>query len=372
MNNIGYSDLYCSDLKYIPEEKIPDYPTYYYTNYNFTEQKMDNNIINEDKNQNNEFSNDNREINIDKNKEIILKKNNIKKGKKIDIVIKEPKKGDLNNDKNKKEDIVEPYDSDKINELLKDKTIYKINKDELREEILLKLKFLNKKRKRKTKEQVKKLREKKNEEEEEKKIKKKGRKKNIDKINEEENNNNLTGSHSKISSDNIIKKIKSKLFTYLISYINSILNINNEDDENNKLLKLSYEYIKNLNTKDDLNYLNMELKELLSKNINGRYKLSENANKNKIDELLNIEKDNVLFNHAINLTFKKWLNIFIYQTKDEILDDSIKQFNGLNKLLNEIALKNKEKGFMSNFLLCLYNYYLWFVIKNPRKRNNKK
>ena len=345
-------------------------PTYYNTNYNFSDQKVDNNIINEDKSPNNKFSNDNIEINIDKKSEIILEENNIKKMEKINKIIEVPKKENLDDKKIKKEDLVKANNYEKINELLKDKTEYKINKDELRDEIKLKFKFLEKKRKRKTKEQIKKLREEKIEEKKEQK--KRGRKKNIDKILEEENNDNPTESHGKISSDNIIKKIKSKLFKYLILFINSILNINNEDEENNKLLRLSYEYIKNLNTKDDLNYLDMKLKELLSKNINGKYKLSQNANKNKIDELLIIEKNNVLFNHALNLTFKEWFNIFTYQTKDEILDDSIKQFDGLNKLLNEIALKNKEKGFMSNFLLCLYNYYLWFVIKNPRKRKNKK
>ena len=155
-------------------------PTYYNTNYNFSDQKVDNNIINEDKSPNNKFSNDNIEINIDKKSEIILEENNIKKMEKINKIIEVPKKENLDDKKIKKEDLVKANNYEKINELLKDKTEYKINKDELRDEIKLKFKFLEKKRKRKTKEQIKKLREEKIEEKKEQK--KRGRKKNIDKI----------------------------------------------------------------------------------------------------------------------------------------------------------------------------------------------
>ena len=124
-------------------------PTYYNTNYNFSDQKVDNNIINEDKSPNNKFSNDNIEINIDKKSEIILEENNIKKMEKINKIIEVPKKENLDDKKIKKEDLVKANNYEKINELLKDKTEYKIIKDELRDEIKLKFKFLEKKKKKK-------------------------------------------------------------------------------------------------------------------------------------------------------------------------------------------------------------------------------
>ena len=46
-----------------------------------------------------------------------------------------------------------------------------------------------------------------------------------------------------MSPDNIIKKIKSKIFEMILLFVNNILNQNNEE-ENNKILKdLNYKYI---------------------------------------------------------------------------------------------------------------------------------
>lgn len=58
--------------------------------------------------------------------------------------------------------------------------------------------------------------------------------------------------------DNIIKKLKGKIFEYAILFLNKILNRTND---NEKLLNLNYQkYINRLNREEELKYINMKLK----------------------------------------------------------------------------------------------------------------
>ena len=218
--------------------------------------------------------------------------------------------------------------------------------------------------------------------------KKRGRKK----IDDHSNSN-----HNKESQDNIIKKIKSKLFEYLLKFINSLLNIilkNNlknfnhnkckREEKEQLIKKIEYKTIvDDTQRKNNLKFLKMPLKDLFSNNISSKYRTkNKNLNKNIINELLSKEKDNEIIMLVLNMTFGDWLDIFLYKKelselklfnidnyKIKIISDS---FERIDKLLDEIYNLNFGNNYFSSFVYLIYNYERWFFIKQGRKRRNNK
>ena len=199
------------------------------------------------------------------------------------------------------------------------------------------------------------------------------------------NNNNEI--HDKMSSDNITKKIKAKLFLYALYFLNNISNRANENNKN-KLMKLDYKFINRLNRKIDLKYLDTSLKDLFSMDISNKYRrmsaISKNYNRITIEKILNEEDDTILF--AFNMTFRDWLDLFTFKKSVADIMNSYdlsnyknidserieKSMVGIDHLLNKIADKIDEKYF-SYFIFHLYNYERWFYIKRGREmKKNKK
>lgn len=208
--------------------------------------------------------------------------------------------------------------------------------------------------------------------------------------------------HTKFKSDNIIKKIKAKLFEYCIDFLNKICL--KYDEKHEKLLKLDYyKYINNLNRNTDLAYLNMPLWELFSENISRRYTCDENTikfkndqrkkkiNHNKIilDKIKGENQDNTL-NFALDMTFSDFIDLFtgkknvknLVEEKNigvcSIDYDTIQNcIEGVEKILNlkDLKINDKEdKKYFIRFLFYLFNYERWFSVKTPRtfKKKNLK
>ena len=169
--------------------------------------------------------------------------------------------------------------------------------------------------------------------------------------------------HTRMSSDNIIKKIKAYIFKYPIEFLNNLINTLNLENKF-EILKLDYKYINHLKREVNLDYLGMPLKDLFSKDISGKYnKLKHNINK-------------------INISFGNWLDLFTYKkTIKELIneydpynfkkidDQKIEDnFIGIDALLNEIK---KENPYFSLFIFYLYNYERWFFIKKGRNKKEK-
>ena len=200
-----------------------------------------------------------------------------------------------------------------------------------------------------------------------------------------EKQNKYKVKHNKYSGDNIIRKIKAQLLLYLLTFLNNILNTNNNNDKN-KLYKLDSKYIYQLKKEIDLNLLKMKIKDLYSLNISPIYKyLSKDFNKNLIQKI--IEKEIVVEDYptiafVFNLSFEEWIKLFTYKKsiceiiKDdkEFEDVNIKKIEkglvGVEDLLKNILVKNKEYYF-SSFTYFLYNYERYFNIKTGRNKKNK-
>jgi hypothetical protein len=189
--------------------------------------------------------------------------------------------------------------------------------------------------------------------------------------------------HDRFYADNIIKKIKAKLFDYCLIFINKIIYTN--DEEGIQLLKNDYKYIDQLNRKKNLDLFEMTLMDLFSLEISGKYKSkSKDYNEKMIKEIVQQkfdreDYDTIMFLFRISLN--DYIDLFTYK-KDifEVMDkynainvnySKIKEnFIGANHLLSEISKKNDEK-YYTLFLLYTFNFQRWFYIKKGRNRKSK-
>jgi hypothetical protein len=201
------------------------------------------------------------------------------------------------------------------------------------------------------------------------------------------NENKDRAEHNKMSSDNIIKKIKSKLFLYLFQFLNKMLK-KTENDKKPKLAKLDYKYINQLNKDIDIKYLRMPLKDLASLEISTKFKnRTSDANQQYIKNVINKTEpvededyDTILF--VFNMTFREWLDLFTCKKDINMLkaqytgvnfvnfDKIGKNIDFLQKFLEDMIKKIDEKYF-SFFTFYLYNYERWFSIKTARNRKSQ-
>ena len=197
--------------------------------------------------------------------------------------------------------------------------------------------------------------------------------------------------HDKMSSDNIIKKVKSAIFNYILAFLNNIINFSDEYYYSLfkvKLLKLDYKFINRLKKDKESKILNMILKDIFSKDISPKYnktKFPNDYNKKIIEKVLKIKDDETIL-FVFNMSLRDWLDIFTL--KKSILDiingySNInitnidfgkieKSWVGIDKLLKEIKEKNGEY-YLTHFIICLYNYERWFYMRKTRnyKKNEK-
>ena len=229
-----------------------------------------------------------------------------------------------------------------------------LNKYDVSRQILKELKIIkdNQKRKRRTKLQIKK--------DNKDNIKlEPGRKKANDfsKIN-----------HNKNCTDNIIKKIKNKLFYYLIKWFNSILSKFKE-------LKIYKLYIlkpnQSLRTDANLKILNTKLEVFLSGKISDKYKKeNKNINRHIINKIKKTECNKII-KDFLDLTFNDFLDFF---TMKKTQDKRSIYFNDLlNSLLSDILPKDNEakeeqEQYFVDFIFCLFNYKSWFLCKKSDKK----
>ena len=200
-------------------------------------------------------------------------------------------------------------------------------------------------------------------------------------------NLNKVGIHDRMCSDNIIKKVKSAIFNYILFFLNNILSLADETCSlyNIKLAKINYKYVDVLKKEKEFETLNMSLKEIFSKDISPKLKTyNSNFNKQIIKNLLNNKNVNDTILFVFNMTLRNWLDIFtlkksvieiINEYKDknykDIDSEKIeKSFIKLDKLLNEIKEKNGE-DYLPHFISCLYNYERWFYLKKARNKKPK-
>ena len=220
-----------------------------------------------------------------------------------------------------------------------------------------------------------------------------GRKKNFDKL---MSLNSGDISHDKFSTDNILQKIKTHIHKYLIIFINEFLEvfftkeqiIGNDKatiragkkyvvPKDLKMIKSldSNIYVNKTSKEDNLKFLNMTLKEFLSQKINRKFiTFEENANEITITKIMKENNENI--NFVFNLKLSEWIDVFLKKKEFKDLNGFNENINvtmnkRIDELLKEINENNKEKNFLSLFLICIYNFERILRIKKERKKSNK-
>ena len=201
--------------------------------------------------------------------------------------------------------------------------------------------------------------------------------------------------HNKFCADNIVKKIKRYLLENFLRFVNKIVNKSLDSQKKNRYLKIlrpfqkkyvqsedllkiiDYKYIDRLNKKSDLLMLNMPFKELFSKEISPRYsKLKSDSNKVIIEKLLEEERYNNNLMFAFNLRFRDWLDIFTYKNdinnlknyEEEKMINIKNSLEYIDSIIMDIYNTNRDKNYLLYFMLYLYNYERWFILKRGRIR----
>ena len=185
--------------------------------------------------------------------------------------------------------------------------------------------------------------------------------------------------HDKYKDDNIMKKLKTKLFVFVVKYVNVFC------QEFNVILKeLDYKkYINHLRKKENLKFLHLPLKDLLSLEVSPRYKNNDiNSNKNDISMLLEtIEKEKKeenedkkkLVENVLNMKFREWLDVFTMKEDvgrlGNITEDTKSKLPTVNDLVNDFSEKKVTDDYLSLLLFYLYNYEKWFINRSSRNRS---
>ena len=178
--------------------------------------------------------------------------------------------------------------------------------------------------------------------------------------------------HDNMSPDNIIKKIKSKIFNLVLNFINNLLYLHFKE---RKLLKTDYSYVNKMNQKENLEYLDMSLRDILSFDISKKYKFKfknqKDYNKKIIEQIEKLENTQTL-TFALNLSLQDFMDIFCFikkfedfEKKENIDLATLKNsFTYCDSILKEIY--DFSDDYFAFFIFFIYNYKRWFSIKKKR------
>jgi len=199
-------------------------------------------------------------------------------------------------------------------------------------------------------------------------------------------------SHNNYSYDNVMSKIKGKIFNNINFFVNQIINLyidekqkknlrnairtkTRRENEDEDLLKLlDYSDTKNLAKLYNLNLLQMSLKEFLSQNISPRFpSLRPESNKIIID-LLSNEINNEIINSVLELKVEEYLDFYTYKNEIDIIkkieNEKKVNFKRSDVLLNEIILY--DDLYFTIYIFHLFNFKWWFETKIEKNTSKKK
>lgn len=159
--------------------------------------------------------------------------------------------------------------------------------------------------------------------------------------------------HKFDSTDNILRKINTHFLSFIVNFLNDILNHLNYSQ---RFLGLNYNYKRNATKKEIEERKQKTIGDIICEEINGRYKKKNRLHNKEIYEQI---KDNIILEKIFS---ENYLNIFkkIYHRGNKIIN--LKEY-GLNekivlsdktKMYNDLLLKD-EIRYLSRFSRRKYN-----------------
>ena len=163
---------------------------------------------------------------------------------------------------------------------------------------------------------------------------KKGRGRQRQNINND--SNNIPKVHNKFSTDNLLRKIQVHYLSFIISFLNEILEQLNFKQ---KFFKLDYIFKKNVNMKFVESLKQKNLGEIICNKISSKYKKDDKNSNIKIYEEI---KNNEILNNILSENYLKFFKKIYYKNNRNI---NLKEY-GLDK---DILLSKKVKLFEDLF-----------------------
>lgn len=183
------------------------------------------------------------------------------------------------------------------------------------------------------------------------------------------------GKHDKFCYDNIVRKVKTKLFEIILFFINlSIIPIEKENQKKNSkkkefykplLVKIDQEIIKTINVEDNLELLESKLKDIFSNKTSKKYKhLGLDRNKEIIDEIYEqkIQKKTI---SILNKTFDQCLDHINGINYDEELAGL--ELRYLN-IFKDLRSRGNSEDYISKFKYMVKNFKSFYKNKKARKK----
>ena len=184
------------------------------------------------------------------------------------------------------------------------------------------------------------------------------------------------GKHSKFSSDNIVRKIKSNLFDTLLRYINASIDEEEIYDQNLKtkkiskpfLLKINQEIIKNTNVELNLDLLSSTLKEIFSNDVSKKVENHGLDKNKKLIEKIYAENKQKRTINILNMTLNQCLEQFRGSKKYKELEGLEKEFQNVIKDLKD---KGESEKYISDFIDLVNTFEEYYMSKKPRAPKKK-
>ena len=172
--------------------------------------------------------------------------------------------------------------------------------------------------------------------------------------------NSVPGNHNKYSPDNLIRKMKSKLFSALLFIINS------SQKGKSTLFKLKQEIIKDTGILNNRSLLKSKLKYVFANEISSKYINYGLDHNKKIIEKIYKEKKDLKTISILERTFLDGLEHFRGSKY-------FNEFKGLeaeySKIIQEFKDKNESEEYINSFKEIVNNFEQSYQTKNPRVRN---
>ena len=112
--------------------------------------------------------------------------------------------------------------------------------------------------------------------------------------------------HSKMSFDNILRKIKVMYHNFIIKFVNDYIKFLYDGFQRFRLRKISGKITQNVTKKFNKNLSNITLKEFLSNKISSKYKQDKDKNKKIVDKLCSLKTQiKELFDMSYIIFYKK-------------------------------------------------------------------
>ena len=164
--------------------------------------------------------------------------------------------------------------------------------------------------------------------------------------------------HTKYSRDNILRKIKVKFLSKLISYINRII-MRKYNNKIKVLLPLKGSVSQNNTINFNQKLLNSKLKDVFTNyEINGKFKLyKDNYNKQVIESIY--EKNIPELIEILEITFLDAFNIF----KNINESPKLNGMDKLDKVIEEIKMKESSEDYIDKFKNIAMNFETHYLDK---------